>query len=214
MAKQPHIFDISLSIHKGMITYPGNPVPDIVSFDTKTSQQTKTSYLSKINIGSHTGTHIDAPRHVFENGKGLEAFSLAQCIGPCRVLDFSGVKEAIFVKDLQKEKIKKGERILVKTSNSKRGFTKFYDDFVYLDGDAAEFLAAKGIILFGIDALSIKKRGGTDHRPHTALLRKNIAILEGLDLSKVRPGKYFLIALPLRFKNLDGAPARVVLLKE
>ena len=211
MAKQPNIFDISLPIYAGMITYPGNLQPEIISFDRTASQQTKTSYLSKITFGSHTGTHIDAPRHVFRNGKGLEVFLLEQLIGPCRVLDFSEVKERISVGDLEKEKIQKGERILAKTKNSRRGFKKFYDEFIYLDGDAAEFLVKKGITLFGIDALSVKKRGGEDHRPHTALLKQNIVILEGLDLSRIKPGKYFLIALPLRFQNIDGSPARVVL---
>jgi arylformamidase len=100
----------------------------------------------------------------------------------------------------------------VKTSNSLRGYDRFYADYVWLDGDAAIFLAGKGIALFGIDYLSVKQKGGADNRPHTALLDKDIVIFEGLDLSAVEPGRYFFAGLPLRLVGLDGAPARAVLL--
>ncbi|MFY9457384.1 MAG: cyclase family protein, partial [Candidatus Spechtbacterales bacterium] len=122
------------------------------------------------------------------------------------------VNEKITTADLEKERIREGERILVKTQNSLRGFEKFPDDPIYLDGDAADFLAERGIILFGIDWLSVKKRGGEDVRPHTSLLRKNIVLFEGLDLSNVESGEYQFVGLPLRFTNLDGAPARAVLI--
>ncbi|MBI2484033.1 cyclase family protein [Candidatus Uhrbacteria bacterium] len=190
-----------------MITYPGNPEVKI------TKKSGATTIHSEITVGSHTGTHIDVPAHVFKNGKTLNRIPLSKFIGSARVLDFPGVKEAIKVQDLKKYAIKKGELILAKTSNSKRGFKKFYDDYVYLDGVAAEYLAKKEITLFGIDSLSIKKRGGSDLRPHTALLKKEIPIFEGLDLSKVKAGTYFFVGLPLAFRGIDGSPARAVLLK-
>ncbi len=199
------IIDISLAIEEGMITYPGNPETRVQIFEGATSTH------SLISMGTHNGTHIDAPRHVFKNGKGVNKIPLDTYIGKCRVLDLTAVKESITIKDLKKYRIKKGERILVKTSNSKRGFKKFYNDYVYLDGDTADYLAEKGIILFGIDYISIKKRGGDDHRPHTSLLKKGIVIFEGLDLSKVTEGTYTFIGLPLKLGNIDGAPARAVL---
>ena len=207
MAKKPDYFDISLPIYEGMITYPGNPEVEIESL------KTKTSFISKITFGSHTGTHIDAPRHVFGNGKGVDQISLEALIGPCRVIDLARVEIRITPEDLEKHQIKKGERILVRTRNSQRGFKKFYDDYVHLDSDAAEFLARCGIQLFGIDSLSVKKRGSLDNRPHTALLKKNIPILEGIDLSKVQAGGYSLVALPLKLKKGDGAPARAILIQ-
>jgi len=203
---QSKIIDISLSLSERTIVYPGNPEINIKTIKGKTSTH------SEINIGSHTGTHLDAPKHVFENGAGVDKIDLNKIVGECRVLDMTRVKEAIGVDDLKKEKIKKGERILVKTKNSKRGFEKFYDDYIYLDGEAAEFLAKKRIALFGMDYLSVKKRGGPDNRPHTELLKNGAVIFEGLDLSKAKPGKYFLVGLPLKFTGLDGAPARVILL--
>jgi len=206
--KEPKtIIDISLAIHKDMIVYPGNPAPRIEMTDGLTSTH------SLLEFGTHTGTHIDAPRHIFKKGKGVEKIPLATFVGPCRVLDLTNTKECIKISDLEKFRIKKGERILVKTSNSKRGFKKFYDDYVYLDGDAADYLTKIGIVLFGIDYLSIKKRGGADNRPHTALLKKGIVIFEGLDFSNVTEGKYFFAGLPLKLGNIDGAPARAILVK-
>ena len=201
------IIDISLPLSDKTIVYPGNPEVKIAMMPGKTSTH------SEITIGSHTGTHLDAPRHVFKSGAGVDRVDLNKIVGECRVLDMTRVKEAIGVDDLKKEEIKKGERILVKTKNSKRGFEKFYDNYVYLGGEAAEFLAKKKITLFGIDYLSVKKRGGPDNRPHTELLKNGVVIFEGLDLSKAKPGKYFFVGLPLKFAGLDGAPARAILLE-
>lgn len=200
------IIDISLLLHTDTIAYPKNPAVRIKS------RSTGHSTISEIAFGSHTGTHVDAQRHVFKNGAGVDRIPLERCIGPCRVLDMTKVKKAITVQDLRNEKIKAGERILVKTSNSKRGYKKFYSDYVHLDGDAAQFLAKKKIALFGTDYLSVKQRGSPDNRPHTELLKHSIPIVEGLDLSKVKPGKYDLVVLPLRFIDIDGAPARAILL--
>ncbi len=201
------IIDISLPIHESMIMYPGNPQVKI------TKKMGTTTVHSEIFLGSHTGTHIDAPSHVFEKGNTLERVPLSLFVGNARVLDFSRVKEAITIQDIKKHDIKKNERILAKTNNSKRGFQKFYDDYVYLDGDAAEYLAKKGIILFGIDSLSVKKRGGPDLRPHTSFLKKNIPIVEGLNLKNVKEGNYFFVCLPPAFQKIDGSPARAVLLQ-
>lgn len=201
------IIDISLTIEEGMITYPNNPPVKIERVVGETTVR------SLVSLGTHTGTHVDAPRHSFSKGKGMSRIPLAKFMGACRVLDCTKSKICITVQDLKKHVIKKGERILVKTTNSKRGFKTFYADYVYLAGDAADYLAKKGIILFGIDALSVKECGGKEVRPHTALLGKNIVIFEGLDLSKATFGDYFFVGLPLKFGDIDGAPARAVLIK-
>lgn len=204
------IYDISLPLDNKTLIYPGNPEMIIEAHRTVPEYPTN---LSRISFGSHTGTHVDAPKHVDNDATGVDKIDLEACIGPCRVLDMMHVEEKITVVDLEKENVKKGERILVKTQNSLRGFEKFPDDPIYLDGDAADFLAERGVILFGIDWLSVKKRGGEDTRPHTSLLRKNIVLFEGLDLSGVEPGSYQFVGLPLKFTNLDGSPARAVLYK-
>lgn len=201
------ILDISIPLNENTITYPGNHKISITEHDSQTSIH------SKILIGSHTGTHIDAPKHVFPGSGGVDSIPLESLVGECRVIDFTHVEQSITTNDIEKANIKKGERILAKTKNSDRGFDTFYDDYIYLDGDASELLVEKDITLFGIDYLSIKKRGDSDNRPHTELLENNIVIFEGLDLSRVEEGRYFFIGLPLKFTDIDGSPARVILLQ-
>ena len=203
------IFDISLPIFEGMIVYPKNPK---VYLNSYRKMPKDSSNITKITFGSHAGTHIDAPSHVFPGAKSVDAFKLERFMGPCRVLDMTHVKESVGLENVKKENIKQGQRILMKTKNSLRGYKKFYNNFIYLEGDAAEFLAKKNIVLFGIDYLSIKKKGSKDNRSHTMLLKKGIPIVEGLDLSRIKPGVYQLVVLPLAFKGIDGAPARAILI--
>lgn len=201
------IIDISRQISSKTPVYPKNPKVRIKE------HKGKRSVLSEITFGSHTATHIDAPKHVFKNGAGIDKISLSVFYGPCRVLDMSKVKDTVKIFDLKKYNIKKHERILVKTKNSSRPFKRFYSHYISLDGDAADYLAHIGIQLFGIDYMSIKKKGFPDNRPHTSLLKKKIPIFEGLDLSKAKPGKYTFIGFPLKFGSIDGSPARAVLVK-
>ena len=201
------IIDISLPLKEEMPTYPNNP-----KFRRTIIRTPTPTFISELILSSHAGTHVDAPSHVRKGAMGVDMIPLTQCIGPCRVLDLTTIQDMITASDLQKARIKKGERILVKTSNSLHLRHKFSDRYIFLDGSAAEFLARTGIALFGIDALSVKQRGSSDNRPHTALLRKHIVIFEGLDLSRVRPGRYIFIGFPLRISHGDGAPARAVLL--
>ena len=204
------IIDISLPIYPGMIRYPKNP---LVRFKRIRSGGQHPSELTEIKLGTHTGTHVDAPRHVFKNKKTLDKLPISLFVGPCRVLDMTNVREVIKVVDLRPKKIKKGERILFQTRNSSRGYKKFRRDFIALDGPAADFLAKKGIILVGTDYLSIKKSGDKDHRAHSSLLANNIVIFEGLNLSDVKEGRYFFVGLPLKLISTDGAPARALLLQ-
>lgn len=203
------IIDISLPLDEGTIIYPGNTPIKIDSYKSSSGL----TYLSNINFGSHTGTHIDTPRHVDEKGMGVDKIDLNNLIGACRVIDFTKSNESIKKEELIEKNIQKGEKILAKTNNSIRGFKTIYDDYVYLSSEGAAYLAEKEIALFGIDYLSVKKRGSSDNRPHSELLNKGICILEGIDLSAVEEGEYNLIALPLRFVGLDGSPIRAVLLK-
>ncbi|MDE2399528.1 MAG: cyclase family protein [Patescibacteria group bacterium] len=205
------IIDISLPLNNQTPIYPEN-VPLSVSMHHAMPKYS--TQLSAITFGSHTGTHIDAPAHCLVGGLTLDQIPLETLIGPCRVLDFSqNQSECVTQEMLQSKNVKKGERVLLKTKNSIRGFKEFYKDFVYLDGDGADYLAGLGVLLVGIDSLSIKKSGGPDSRPHTALLSKNIPIIEGLNMSTVIEGEYKLICLPLNFTGIEGAPARAVLIE-
>ncbi len=206
------IIDISLPLNNQTINYPGN-VPLNVSIHHAMPEYA--TQLSTINMGSHTGTHIDAPAHAMAVAITLDQIPLENFVGACRVLDFSEeIHEAVTKEMLEGKNVKAGERIILKTRNSIRGFKEFYDDYVYLDGDAADYLGGLGVMLVGIDALSIKKRGSNDHRPHLSLLAKNIPIIEGLDLSQAAEGEYELFCLPLNFTGIDGAPARAILVQK
>lgn len=202
------IYDITRTLSPSMVIYPGNPPVEFEVFEGETSTHTKVSF------GTHTGTHIDAPKHVFKNGKGVDLISLNVLCGECRVLDLRSVKESVKIQDLESYRIKKGERILVRTKNSDNDYKEFISDYIYLDGDASDWLAEKEITLFGIDYLSIKKRGGSDHRPHTSLLEKDILIFEGLDLRAIEEGEYMFVGLPLKLQGLDGSPVRAILIQK
>jgi arylformamidase len=206
------IIDISVPINNETISYPNNPEVNIESF---ASIPEASSNISKIEMGSHTATHVDAQLHVKEGGKTLDDISLDKYIGPCKVLDFSYLKPGELIKpeDLQKHQIQEGDRLIAKTSNSERGYGQFYNDFVALSGDAAEYLKEKKIKLFAIDYLSIKQKGNTDNRAHTELLDNDIAIVEGVNLKDVEEGEYAIYCPPLKITGADGAPTRAVLIK-
>jgi arylformamidase len=202
------ILDISLPIYAGMPVYPGTAETEIKEVKSGSGS----SVLSEITMTSHAGTHIDAPSHSVAGGQSIDEFDLSVFYGPCRVLDLTACQTAVTKADLAGADIQKGERILLKTHNSVRGFADFYPDFVYLEPEAAAYLAEQQIALVGVDALSVKQRGAPDNSSHTNLLAKNIAIVEGLNLAEVEAGSYTLVALPLAFRGLDGSPARAVLL--
>ncbi|MFX0101087.1 MAG: cyclase family protein [Candidatus Hodarchaeota archaeon] len=202
------IYDVSMLIHEKMIAYPGNPPPMI----EKLSEIPRSSVnASSICLGSHAGTHVDSPLHVKENGKSATSLPLDSFYGPCRVLDLTSVNLEIHAEDLEEFDIKEGEIILLKTKNSLRGFDKFRKDYIHVKIDAAEYLVKKGIKTLGVDYLSVKKFGGDDEVHEKTIM--NMTLFEGLDLSEPPAGKYVFAGLPLRI-DCDGAPARVLLIKE
>lgn len=207
--KNHELIDISLSLSEKTIIYPNNPSIEIKTFKNPGGW----SYLSRIAFGSHTGTHIDGPAHVLAGGINIDELPLDLMIGPCRVLDMTTSKKSVTQEELVKKRIKKGERILLKTKNSSRGYERFYSDYIFVASEAARYLSQRQIKLIGIDYLSIKQKGVKDNTPHTAFLAKKIPILEGINLVNVNEGAYFLIALPLKFVGIEAAPARAVLLK-
>lgn len=173
---------------------------------------------SKLDIQVHTGTHVDAPYHVLANGKKIDELSADKFMGKCVVLDFTKSKNAITDNSITKNslkiilnkklKINKGEIVLLKTKNS---LEKEFDfNFAYLEISGAEYLVSKKIKAVGIDSLGIE-RNQPNHPTHNILAQKNIPIFEGLDLSKIKQGRYFFHGLPLKIRNGDGSPVRAIL---
>lgn len=164
---------------------------------------------SQITINLHTGTHLDAPMHVDKEGVSVDQLGLLPLLGPCRVLDLTGVGEKIEAGDLAGQAIAAGEFILLKTQNSLVGSVA--EDFVYLGASGAQYLAQAQVRGVGIDALGIE-RDQPEHPSHKVLLQKGIIIVEGLYLDEVAPGSYFLVALPLKVIGTEAAPLRAVLI--
>jgi arylformamidase len=202
-------YDVTVPISNAMITWPSDPAVSI----TGTSLISRGDFcnLSELKIGSHCGTHIDAPSHFLENGRTIDQLALENLIGEATVFEFKH-KENIDVSDIKQLRFDNVKRVLFKTVNSSYWkFSTFKKDFVYLTKDAAQYLVDKGIRLVGVDYLSVEKFESQLAETHHTLLRNDVIILEGLDLSNVERGRYELIALPLKIKDGDGSPARVVL---
>jgi arylformamidase len=170
--------------------------------------------VTQLSIDVHSGTHVDAPRHCIDDGATVEELGLDPFIGPAIVLD-TGPAEEISASVLDAAMIPDDtERLLLRTANSSRPDmyqTPFDADYAALTLDGAEWLASRNLRLVGIDYLSIQ-RYSEPPDVHRALLGAGIPLLEGLSLAKVTPGAYELICLPMRLVNVEGAPARAILL--
>lgn len=206
------LIDISVTVRSGMVHWPGDPAIKISSIYS--IRKGDAANVSEINMGSHTGTHMDAPYHFIQQAKGIDQMPLDSTIGKARVIEIRD-PHSIKPEELKKHRIRRGERILFKTRNSSRFWKKdsFVKDFVYISLEAAKFLARQRIKTVGVDALSVggyKEDGAATHR---VILKAGIWIIEGLDLSRAQAGDYELICLPLKLSHGDGAPARAILKK-
>lgn len=201
-------YDVSLPIKEGMIVYPGNPEPSIQRYSSIPKEKVNESLIT---LGSHTGTHVDSKLHIQNDADGAEALPLNSLYGKCKVLDLTHVENEIHRKDLEGHQIKKGDIVLLKTRNSQLGYEKFRSNYVHIKLDAAEYLVKVGVKTLGFDYLSVEKLGADDE-VHEMLIN-NLTLFEGLNLAEVPEGEYTFIGLPLRI-NCDGAPARVVLVKD
>lgn len=206
------ILDISRPIFTGMAIYPRNPPVEIAP--AKSIARGDSSNVSLLTLGSHTGTHVDAPLHMDDAGAGVDQVSLDAMIGPALVVDIPASVRAIGAADLEK-RIGSHTRILLRSRNSARFAASgvFEEDFTYLAPDGAALLVDRGVRFVGVDALSVEQYHAGHHRSHDALLRAGVAVAEGLALENVAPGEYQLVCLPLRIRGCDGAPARVVLIR-
>jgi arylformamidase len=204
--------DISVPLYNDMVHWPGDQ--DFYSERIWDIKKGSPCNVSLISMCSHTGTHMDPPLHFLKKGKSLDKLPLTAAIGPARVIEIKA-RQCIGISELKKHKLKKGERILFKTLNSRRCCKKdrFVEDFVYISKEAAEYLAEIRIKVIGIDYLSVGGFVKDNLETHQSLLKAGIWIIEGLDLSGIKPGNYELICLPLKILNSDGAPARAVLRK-
>lgn len=195
------IHDVSVPLRTGMVVYPGDPT---FSIDRAMSLAAgDIANVSEMELGVHTGTHVDAPLHFFEGAPAVEALDLGVLVGPAVVVEVIGPG------DIGPDAVVDGvERLLFKTRNSAAWAEEgFYEDYASISPEAATRLVGAGVRLVGIDYLSV---GSAE--THETLLRAGVIAVEGLDLRGIDPGPYTLVCLPLKIEGSDGAPARAILI--
>ena len=203
--------DVSVPLRSGMVRWPEDPPVRIER--TLRIERGDEANFSVLSMGAHTGTHMDAPFHFLRSEKGMDRMPLDATVGPARVISIRNPR-SITPEELRLHQIRRGERLLFKTRNSARCWktNRFVENFVHFSLEAARYLARRRVKSVGIDYLSVGGYGRDDGPAvHRVLLRAGIWIIEGLNLSRVRPGFYELFCLPLKIERGDGAPARAIL---
>jgi arylformamidase len=203
------IFDITRPISHGMPVYEGDPAVAVERW--LSIRDGAPANVSRLVLGSHTGTHVDAPAHFREGATGVDRLPLDVLMGPARVYPVpadSGIdRDTLRGLDLVSR-----PRILFKTGRpGNRDEWGSWPEFPGITRDAARLLVHSGVKLIGIDSPSVEPFTSKSFPTHETLLDAGVILLEGLDLSAVPPGEYELVCLPMKIVQGDGAPARVVL---
>lgn len=204
------IYDVTVPISADLPVYPGDPS---IQLDRIMSLENgDIANVTRLCCSTHIGTHVDPPSHFIDGAMPLDELPLETLIGAARVVDVGEVP-AITAEVLQGCDLTGATRVLFKTRNSSFWPESkiFHEDFAYIEPDAARRLVELGVQLVGIDYLSVEKFNFDEPTTHLILLGANVIIVEGLALRDVPPGDYELLCLPLKIKDGDGSPARVVL---
>lgn len=211
MPRQGEIIDITIPLREGMPQWAGEeiykeePMLRTPDDDVNVTRQT---------ITTHTGTHVDAPRHFVHEGKTMDQIPLNRWVGPCVVVDLSHLEHDITAQDLDEANVPANTtRLVLKTRNSDLWSThpgEFVEDYVSLTSAGARWVVERQIRLVAIDYLSIGSVGPDGAETHLVLLRNDVLIVEGIDLRDVPAGLYELLCFPLQLAA-DGATARVAL---
>ncbi len=209
------IFDITLTISNALPVWPGDPainfyrVADVNNGDVCT--------LSRLESGSHIGTHLDAPLHFIKGGRTVDQLDLNVLIGPCLVVH---IPNANIIDAAQLDALDipaDTRRVLFRTRNSEiwvsGDSSTFHTDYVGVDRSGAEWLVGRGVQLVGVDYMSVAPFADTI-APHDILLGAGIIAVENLNLTGIEAGNYQLVCLPLKLKDGDGAPVRAVLIRD
>jgi arylformamidase len=205
--------DVSMPLRTGGLVYPNNPPISITPVSSIAAGAT--ANVSRLDMGSHTGTHVDAPLHFMDGGAGVDELPLDVLIGPARLIAFGDDVLSVGETELRQHDLTGVTRVLIRTRNSAwlaSGSAEFHPDFTHVAPDGAEYLVSLGVRLVGVDYLSVEQVHSPHHRTHRTLLESGVVIVEGMMLGAPEPGDYELYCLPLLLSGLDGAPARAVLI--
>ena len=203
------LIDVSVPIDSTLATYPGNTPFSLEAI--KRIAKGDSSNVSTIHMSAHAGTHVDAPRHFFDAGHGVESLPLEMLCGRARVVEVT-TRGHITADDLAELDLRDDIRLLLKTRNSRLWGTPEFDrTFIGVAESGARYLVNRGIKVLGVDYLSVEPFKTPGAPAHHALLSAGTIVIEGLNLRDVAPGSYEMFCLPLALVGADGAPARVVL---
>lgn len=209
MARVPKLLDVSVPLASGMPSYPGNPEFELQPI--KRIADGGSSNVSRLVMGTHSGTHVDAPKHFIDEGVGVDALPLDLLIGRARVIEI-GHRGGVGAEDLAAAGLREDIRVLLKTPNSRLwSSTTFHEDYAHVTEEGARYLVEQGVKLVGVDYLSVEQFKKPGAPAHHTLLSNGVIIIEGLNLAEAEAGMYEMYCLPLPVAGGDGAPARVVL---
>jgi arylformamidase len=203
------VYDVTVPLRPEMPVHPGEPGPEL--HELKQIARGDSANVTALSLGSHTGTHVDAPHHFLDGHSTVEAMAPEGLVGPAVVVEHTELRN-ITAADLDLAVTQPdASRLLLKTPNGRFwDDPAFHTDFVGLTPDAAQWLVGRRFVLVGIDYLSIEP-SAPGHPVHKTLLAAGVVILEGLDLREVPPGAYTIACAPLKVVGAEGAPARVFL---
>jgi arylformamidase len=201
------IYDITPPVTQALQVWPGDTPPSReVLLDMARGANVT---LSTLRATVHLGAHADAPSHYGADAPAIDARPLDLYLGPCQLVDVRvGRGGRVRPEDLSAPV--RAERLLIRTGTFPDP-TAFNRDFASLTPELVDSLHGRGVRLVGIDTPSVDPFDSTVLPAHRAFLTRDMAILEGLDLSAVPEGLYELIALPLRLVGFDASPVRAAL---
>lgn len=208
--------DISIPTGPRTTVFPGDPAPGI-SWPFWSHDKGNPANVGFFHGGLHHGTHVDAPWHFVAGGRRLHEMPLDHWVGQCQVLDLTAEKSCVSGQALERAGVHDGvKRLLFKTRNSSTDYwhEPWNPDFIYIDQSAAEWCTRHGILLVGLDYLTIDPPSAPDFPAHMELLGKETLILENICLRDIAPGKYELLAAPVNLVDTDGGWCRALLRRE
>lgn len=196
------VTDLTRPIEPGMAVYPGDPE---VRFHRHTDYAEHGFRVTGLELGTHAGTHLDAPAHFLPEGETVEGISLEKLVGPARVIDL-GDANASFCP---------GERVLLRSGwGSHWGMPDYFEEFPGISAELGDRLAAAPVALVGLETPTLHPNGEEDARLHRLLLGRGVVLVENLTNLEALPEQFTLAVLPLPLRGADGSPCRAVALIE
>lgn len=202
------LWDISPPVHEGAPVFPGD-TPYRQRWQATIADDCPVN-VSAIELSPHVGAHADAPLHYDRAGAAIGTLPLAPYLGRCRVIHAIGCGPLVQWRHLEHALTDLPPRVLVRTYE-RAPLERFDDALAAYAADTIERLAARGVVLVGIDTASIDPAASKTLPSHQAVRRLGLRILENLVLDDVPEGDYELIALPLKLIHADASPVRAVL---